>query len=81
MTWFAGWYNTEHRHSSLKFVTPEQRHKGEDVEILARRAAVYKAAKARNPKRWTKETRDWSHVEEVTLNPAPNAADSTGKAA
>ncbi|MCB5365039.1 transposase [Pusillimonas sp. CC-YST705] len=25
---FVTWYNTEHRHSAIKFVTPEQRHYG-----------------------------------------------------
>lgn len=81
MAWFAAWYNTEHRHSALKFVTPAQRHAGEDVEILERRAAVYAAAKARNPRRWTKGVRDWTHGQEVVLNPATNAASSTGEAA
>ena len=81
MTWFASWYNTEHRHSALKFVTPAQRHAGKDVEILKRRAAVYERAKTRNPRRWTKHVRDWRRVEEVVLNPAPRAADSTGEAA
>jgi transposase InsO family protein len=68
-TWFARWYNTEHRHSAIKFVTPQQRHDGEDVEILARRKALYEAAKTRNPNRWSKETRDWSRPQEVALNP------------
>ena len=35
---FVGWYNFEHRHSAIKFVTPAQRHRGEDVEILRARA-------------------------------------------
>ncbi len=26
---FVGWYNNEHRHSSIKYVTPNQRHYGE----------------------------------------------------
>ncbi len=30
------WYNNEHRHSKIKFVTPNQRHKGLDVERLAK---------------------------------------------
>lgn len=70
--WFVSWYNTEHRHSAIKFVTPQQRHDGEDVQILARRAELYEAAKARNPSRWTKKTRDWSREEEVALNPEPD---------
>jgi hypothetical protein len=69
--WFVHWYNTEHRHSAIKFVTPQQRHDGEDVEILARRTALYEAAKARNPNRWTQETRDWTRPQVVALNPDP----------
>lgn len=73
-TSFVGWYNTEHRHSAVKFVTPDQRHTGEDVELLALRSVLYEEAKARNPKRWAGKTRDWGRVEEVALNPANEAA-------
>src|SRR5690606_32921530 len=47
-TWvakFVRWYNTEHRHSAIRFVTPEQRHGGVDEALLARRRAVYEAAR------------------------------------
>ena len=73
-TWFVDWYNTVHLHSATKFVTPEQRHTGEDVEILAKRDVVYRAARSRNPNRWTGNTRDWSHVKTVVLNPAQRAS-------
>ena len=73
-TWFVDWYNTEHRHSAIRFVTPHQRHAGEDVEILARRTALYEEAKQKNPARWTGKTRNWSRVEEVALNPAHDIA-------
>lgn len=69
-TWveqFVRWYNTEHRHSALKFVTPEQRHLGRDVELLARRHATYQAARARHPERWSGATRDWQPADPVTL--------------
>jgi len=79
--WFVDWYNTQHRHSAIKFVTPQQRHDGEDVEILARRTALYAAAKARNPNRWTKETRDWSRPQEVALNPEPGSGIASSEAA
>ena len=71
-TWvktFVDWYNDEHCHSGIKFVTPSQRHEGLDVEILAKRHEVYQAAKANNPSRWSGETRNWQPVGEVTLNP------------
>ena len=34
---FVQWYNYEHRHSAIRFVTPMQRHTGEDKAILAKR--------------------------------------------
>ncbi len=71
-TWVAGfqhWYNEEHRHSSLKFVTPGQRHRGEDAEILAKRCALYKDARSRMPERWAGNTKNWSPVGTVYLNP------------
>jgi len=64
-----------HRHSGIRFVTPVQRHRGEDREILAKRKAVYEAAKERNPTRWSGETRDWSPDTEVWLNPENPATD------
>jgi len=50
------------------FVTPEDRHQGNDVEILAQRHQVYIEAKAKNPERWSGSTRNWSHISEVALN-------------
>jgi transposase InsO family protein len=66
---FVLWYNEEHQHSAIRFVTPSQRHDGRDVEILAHRHDVYERAKARRPERWTKNTRNWTPVETVKLNP------------
>ena len=65
---FVTWYNTEHLHSGIRFVTPEQRHQGEDVALLARRHEVYRAARSRRPERWAKKTRDWSRLAIVRLN-------------
>jgi putative transposase len=69
VTEFVRWYNQEHLHSAIKFVTPEQRHKGLDAAILAQREKVYQQAKAKHPERWSGNTRDWSVVGEVLLNP------------
>jgi transposase InsO family protein len=66
---FVYWYNEEHRHSSISFVTPAQRHRGESEEILAKRRCVYQAAKQRNPERWSGSIRKWEAAEEVFLNP------------
>jgi transposase InsO family protein len=66
---FTHWYNKEHLHSAIKFVTPEQRHTGEDEDILKRRKEVYEQARSRNPNRWSGEIRNWNKVERVYLNP------------
>jgi transposase InsO family protein len=66
---FVHWYNNEHLHSAIKFVTPKQRHKGEDKEILVKRKCVYQQAKSRHPERWSGEIRNWDQVDEVFLNP------------
>jgi len=76
-TWaaqFVRWYNVEHRHSGIRYVSPAQRHAGQDKAILADRHALYLQAKERNPARWSGSTRDWSHIDEVALNPEREAA-------
>ncbi len=50
---FVQWYNHSHRHSNLKYVTPVQRHQGNDSGILEKRKQVYELPKARNPKQWS----------------------------
>jgi len=69
---FSVWYNTEHRHSRIKFVTPAQRHNGDDIQILLAREKLYAEAKKKKPLRWSKDTRNWGHIKEVELNPEQN---------
>ena len=76
---FMRWYNNEHRHSGIRFVTPAQRHAGMDAEILSNRQRVYEQAKRRNSQRWSGDTRNWEPVGEVALN--PQRADSKEKLA
>lgn len=66
---FVRWYNHEHKHSGLKFVTPAQRRNGVAIAVLARRDAVYAQAKARSPQRWSRSARNWELKNEVWLNP------------
>ena len=69
--WCAGfvhWYNNEHCHSRISYVTPKERHEGLDEMILKNRDQVYLAAKLRNPARWSGETRNWQRKESVYLN-------------
>ncbi len=66
---FVRWYNTEHRHSAVRFVTPDDRHYGREQEILRQRRRVYERARRQNPQRWSGPTRNWTPVEAVYLNP------------
>ena len=69
VTEFVDWYNTQHLRSAIKLVTPQQRHCGEDIKILANRKHVYQQAKATNPIRWSGEIKSWDPITEVHLNP------------
>ena len=66
---FVRWYNFDHRHSGIRYVSPEQRHVGQDVEILAARHELYEEARRENPARWSGKTRNWECMTSVTLNP------------
>jgi putative transposase len=70
---FVRWYNEDHRHSGIRYVSPQQRHAGDDQAILAARHVLYTQARAAHPARWSGKTRDWSHVGAVTLNPERDA--------
>ena len=70
---FVHWYNHGHHHSGIRYVTPAERHGGQDRPLLARRHALYQEARARNPRRWSGQTRDWTPIAAVTLNPERNA--------
>ncbi len=72
VAWFVAWYNTEHCHSAIRYVTPEQRHTGREEQILAGRRDVYEEARAKRPDRWSGNVRDWSSVPTVALNPEAN---------
>jgi transposase InsO family protein len=70
---FAGWYNGEHLHSAIRFVTPDARHAGLDRATLASRAVLYADARAQNPERWSGKTRNWHPAGPVWLNPETEA--------
>jgi putative transposase len=73
---FVRWYNQEHQHSAIRYVTPEDRHAGRDVELLVARHALYQRARRRAPRRWTRDTRNWTPIGAVVLNPAKAASDT-----
>ncbi|WP_397544903.1 transposase [Roseicitreum antarcticum] len=66
---FTGWYNEEHLHSAIRFVTPAARHAGHDRATLANRASLYANARSQNPERWSGKTRNWQPAGAVWLNP------------
>ena len=71
-TWaaaFVHWYNVDHRHSGIRYISPTHRHEGKDQAILAAHHALYTKARELNPARWSGNTRNWSAVGAVTLNP------------
>jgi putative transposase len=66
---FVAWYNTEHLHSAIGYVTPDDRHHGRDIALLEQRREVYRVAQQRHPRRWTRAARSWERIASVTLNP------------
>jgi putative transposase len=81
--WVAGfvrWYNGTHRHSAIRYVTPDERHFGRDLAILAGRHELYERARRRRPERWSRATRNWTPIGTVVLNPQPASSTSTAAA-
>ena len=75
-TWassFVQWYNHDHRRSGIRYVSPAQRHAGEDRDVLRARHELYQQARAKNPRRWARNTRNWNPITVVTLNPERDA--------
>jgi transposase InsO family protein len=72
---FVDWYNGEHRHSAIRYVTPNERHYGRERDILARRHQLYLRAREMNPERWKGGTRNWNPIDLVMLNPQPDTAE------
>jgi transposase InsO family protein len=76
---FIHWYNAEHLHSSIYFVTPEDRHNSREIKILANRHNVYQEAKLKNPERWSGKTRNWKPDTEVILKKFKKVKQVSGK--
>ena len=66
---FVDWHNHQHRHSGIKFVTPQQRHSDEAIEICRQRSRVYELARIANPKCWSTSIRCWKLPDLVWINP------------
>jgi putative transposase len=69
---FVAWYNHEHRHSQIAYVTPQARYLGKDTLILEKRAATYLEARKTHPERWGGHAiRKWEAKPFEILNPLP----------
>ena len=64
---FVEWYNYEHRHSGIGYVTPMERHSGKDFKILIKRDETYESAKSKHPERWSRHCRKWIRPDIVYL--------------
>ena len=78
---FVTWYNDEHKHSKLNFVSPSQRHAMQDSKILSNRKTVLEAAQERNPIRWPNGIRNCEPIGAVMLNPDKVPDEDAGKVA
>ena len=75
---FETWYNDEHRHSEIRFVTPSQRFTGAESAVLTQRASVIEAARAAHPERWTgRKLRNCTPIPVVTMHPDVRAYATT----
>jgi len=73
---FVNWYNTEHKHSGIGYVTPEDRHSGKGRKILTERNKMMTVAYARHPERWSTAARSWDYQEVVYLSPSAGTNES-----
>lgn len=80
VTAFVRWYNEEHLHSAIGFVTPSARHEGRHTQIFEQRTEVYKAARARHPERWSGRVRQWRNPEVVVLHGGRGRAEPSDSA-
>ena len=78
---FVRWYNMQHLHRAIRFVTPADRHAGRDLALLRARRAVYARAKRRHPARWSGAARNWDPIAAVRLNPEHDAVTSPARVA
>lgn len=73
--WVAGfvdWYNHQHRHSGIKFVTPHQRHGGQALEICRYRTVVYEKGRQHSSRRWSRSIRCWHQPVVVWIIQSPD---------
>lgn len=67
---FMSWYNERHLHSSIGYVTPEQKHAGKADAIIEKRNVVKRQAYLRLKCRWSKPVAQLPNPKTVILNPS-----------
>jgi putative transposase len=75
---FVRWYNVDHRHSGIRYVSPQQRHAGEDRAILAARHELYRRP-GTQPGALVRQHTQLVAIGVVTLNPERDASWSTSQ--
>ena len=67
---FVAHYNEHHRHRGIRMVTPGQRYRGEEMEVLRRCRETMLAARKRYPERWVSgPVLNCTPIGSVWLNP------------
>jgi putative transposase len=70
MATFVDWYNTEHLHSRIGYVTPQQRHDRTADAVLDARNRTFRTAHRLHPERWSRKPKTWTTPGVVYLNPS-----------
>lgn len=74
---FFRWYNTEHYHSGIAHLRPEDVHYGRAAEVIQARQTVLDTAYAAHPKRFVRKPPQAEHLDQaVWINPPTPAAES-----
>ena len=61
-------YNYLHKHSGIQYLTPAQRHYGEEAKILNKRNRIIKEFYDKNKHRYSKEAKLYTPIDEVKIN-------------
>lgn len=67
---FINWYNEQHLHSSIGYVTPAQKHAGKATAIIAARNEIKRRAFEANPQRWSRDCSKLPDPQRVVVNPS-----------
>ena len=67
---FVHWYNFEHLHSAIGYITPMEKRNGSDIHLFKKRNETIEEARQQKPERWgMRDPRKWEPDNVVILNP------------